>query len=119
MKKDESRLWKVGIISTAKDLGDVRKNISKMLTKMKFTPCMFESNYTQPPNAQIEQVCIANIRKLDYVILLIGDRYGSLLPDNATSQTMNEYNEAVKCDIPILKIVRKDVFELYNMAQHD
>lgn len=55
----------------------------------------------QPPL----DVCLQELRKADVVVVIVGPRYGSLVPDEDFSYTHAEFREAQGCGIPVLAFV--------------
>ncbi len=53
------------------------------------------------PEQSIE-VCLREVRRADVVVIIVGPRYGSKLPDSDISYTRAEYRHAMESEIPVL-----------------
>lgn len=81
--------------STFIDLVDERKSVLEALRKKRMLPLAMEDFLAsvRTPN----DTALGNLRKSDVMILLIGFRAGSLLPDGSGSTyTSAEYDELLK-----------------------
>ena len=63
-----------------------------------------------------QQACLAGVRESDALLLVLGERYGSA-PPNELSATHEEYNEALRNNIPILVFVENGVDPEARQAQ--
>ena len=55
------------------------------------------SSNPNPP----KEVCLANLRNCNAVILILGEKYGSIDPEEKISVTEIEYNEARSLHLPV------------------
>ena len=90
---------RVFVSSVSVGLEAPRKQIISDLQKADFDIGVME-RFGAQPQAPID-VCLREVRNADVVILLIGPRYGSLLPQGI-SYTHAEFHEAKGADIPVL-----------------
>ncbi len=97
------RKYQIFISSTYMDLKKVRREISKVILNMGQIPVGME----QFPAASVEQ--FEYIKKqlddCDYMVLVIGNRYGSICEETALSYIEMEYDYAVKNNIPVLTFI--------------
>ena len=98
--------YQVFISSTYQDLVDVRNSIATILLEqncipigMEWFPALDEEQFYY-----IMQI----IDNSDYVVLIIGTKYGTIAP-NGKSFTENEYNYAIKKKKKIIALLQKDV----------
>ena len=90
---------RVFVSSVAKGLENTREQINADLRK-----AGYEVSAMEDFGAQVDipiDVCIREARKADVVVLIIGPRYGSLLP-SGISYTHAEFREARGAGIPVL-----------------
>ena len=101
---------KIFISSTYEDLKEERSNLHLFLRKADFQTEGMEF-FSSSPNEPIE-VCLDKVRSSDFVILIVGDRFGTPEPISGKSYTQLEYKEAIEARIPILpflKLIPKDI----------
>jgi len=108
-------MTRVFISSVQRDLEDIRKELAEHLRTAGFDVSGME-NFGARSHRSLE-VCLSELRKADVVVLIVGPRYGSLLPDEpllpvGISYTHAEFREARDAGIPVLAFVLPDVPEL-------
>lgn len=99
--------YQVFVSSTYKDLVAEREAVTQAVLRMgRCIPAGMElfSASTQPPWDVIRRT----LDGTDYLILIIGDRSGALVPNEDISYTEKEYRYAVKHDIPVLAFLSSD-----------
>lgn len=94
-----SKPIRIFISSTYKDLKDVRDRILKFVKALGTAPISMET-FGSDPNTS-KEVCLSNVRKSNYFILISGTRYGDIDKETGKGYTELEYDEAVKQDIPV------------------
>src|SRR4051794_40336158 len=105
------RKYQVFVSSTFNDLKAERQVLSQALLKAgDFIPAgmeLFTASST-PPWDVIRRA----LEDSDYLVLILGNRYGSLAPGGAMSYTEMEYNYAIGHDIPVLAFLSSDTVPL-------
>src|SRR3972149_4189989 len=94
---------RVFVSSVSLGLEATRKEIISDLQTVGYQIGAFESFGAQP-HVPVD-VCLREVRKADVVVLLIGPRYGSLLPQGITC-THAEFREAQGAGTPVLARLR-------------
>ncbi|MGL1892575.1 MAG: DUF4062 domain-containing protein [Spirochaetaceae bacterium] len=106
---------KIFISSTCYDLSQIRQDISDFFNSLGFTPILSDkSSFPINPNNDTLTNCIENVRNnADLFILIIGNRYGSIVHDDKSITNM-EYRAAKKKGIPIYIFTLKQVLTTYE-----
>ena len=85
---------------------------------MGFEPILSESgNVFFNPDLHVQDACIAEVRKCQIFLLIIGGRFGSKFKDTSRSVVNEEYKEGVRAKLPIFAVVERQVsqeFQLYE-----
>lgn len=102
------------ISSTFLDLKTERKTVTDLFKRLNIIPQALD---TQPAsNNSSKSEIIKGIHQSDFVVLLIGGRYGtinaSFTDSNAISITQWEYNLALKCKKPIIAMIKNNPTEI-------
>lgn len=119
---------RVFVSSTYYDLKYVRDRIELFLKRFSFEPVLFESDkVTFEHNKSLDASCYEEVKLCHMLILIVGGRYGSpsiedeqkkefqrKYEDEYISITRNEYETAVKNDMPIFIFVDKNVYSEYQ-----
>ena len=90
---------RVFVSSVSKGLVSVRKTVVSQLRTANYDVGAMESFGAQPEPPL--DVCLGELRKSDAAVLIVGPRYGSLLPQGI-SYTQAEFREARSLGIPVL-----------------
>lgn len=100
------KIYQVFISSTYEDLKDERAAVEQVLISSDCMPVGME----RFPSSNLEQFdYIKNVLEyVDYYILIIGGRYGTVNAETEISYTEMEYNYAVEKEIPILVFLKDD-----------
>lgn len=104
------RKWVISVISTDKDLSDIRKAVIDFLSKKKEIDVLaFElPRYPIEPNLHSHDVCLTAVKNSNISIIIIDRRYGGLYvhrgEGNNVSITESEYQTIVD-DKDIVKLV--------------
>ena len=102
--------YQVFISSTYKDLIEERKKVRDVILSMYHFPIGMEM-FNAADEEQWE-IIKETIDSSDYYILIIGKRYGSIIPDGrpdaGMSYTEKEYHYAVAQGIPVLTFIKRD-----------
>lgn len=99
--------YQVFVSSTYKDLVAEREAVTQAVLRMgRCLPAGMElfSASTQPPWDVIRRT----LDDTDYLVLIIGNRSGALVPGEEISYTEKEYRYAVEHDIPVLAFLSSD-----------
>jgi hypothetical protein len=92
-------MTRVFVSSISQGLEETRVQIISDLTKAGYdTGAMEQFGAQSPPPIE---VCLREVRRADVLVLIVGPRYGSLLPQGI-SYTQAEYREARSAGIPVL-----------------
>lgn len=114
---------RVFVSSTCHDLIDLRALLDQRLRDSGLTPIMSDrpaSEFKAPGDMNTIETCLVNLRSCEACIVVLSQRYGSLVPDGpykGKSVTHAEYLEAVKCGIPILFYVRDRLLADWHQSQ--
>lgn len=102
--------YQVFISSTYKDLIEERKKVRDVILSMYHFPIGMEM-FNAADEEQWE-IIKETIDSSDYYVLIIGKRYGSIIPDGrpdaGMSYTEKEYRYAVTQGIPVLAFIKND-----------
>lgn len=99
----QSTVWKVFISSTFEDMIPYRDAASDAITSLEHLPIGME-HFVSSPERSLD-VCLADVRRCNLYVLLVGMRYGSIDADSGKSFTELEYEEAIRNNIPVLAFV--------------
>ena len=103
------------ISSTFTDLENERLEVINAILKTKNIPLGMES-FTAQNKAQFD--VIKNIiKEVDYYLVIIGGRYGSIHPDFGLSYTELEYDYAIKMGIPVAAFIQNE--DVITLAKTD
>lgn len=103
---------KLFISSTIYDLLDVRSEIFGYLNQIGYEVRMSEvpiSQFEFLPDTSSIEMCLENVRRSNYVIVILDQRYGPSLEKvgyDEISATHLEYREAIRNSIPVIMFVR-------------
>ena len=97
----ETHTIKIFVSSVSAQLASTRDQIIQDLSKAGYDVGAMERFGARP--AIPLDVCLSELRSSDIVILLVGPRYGSLLPQGM-SYTHAEYREAQSAGVPVIAI---------------
>jgi len=101
---------RIFISSTCFDLTDARETLTELLNDYGF-----EVLNSQHPHFGVDPIlhshtaCIEAVKQCDYMVLIIGCRYGGTYIGSTKSITNEEFRQAVKMGIPVLIFVDKKV----------
>ncbi|EJO9912871.1 TPA: DUF4062 domain-containing protein [Vibrio parahaemolyticus] len=99
------------ISSTFVDLKSDRAQVARVLADRGLNVNALD---IQPASSQTsKKEILTGIRESDFVILIIGDRYGSILPSMTGSSTLSitfwEYNNAIKMGKPVIAYFKSGI----------
>ena len=113
---------RVFISSTYIDLVDVRSVVASYFSELLYETVAFErGGINFDPLKPLDLSCYEAVKDCDWMVLIIGGRYGSPASDTTNSTdgksfnsvTKAEYLEALSAGIPILTFVRSSVLKEY------
>ena len=99
----EHGIQMVFISSTHDDMEEYRNAASDALTSIEHFPVGME-HFVAATDTPLD-VCLANVRRCQLMILLVGMRYGSVDKNTGKSYTELEYEEALRNNIPVLSFI--------------
>lgn len=124
---------RIFVSSTYYDLKYIRNNISNFINQYGFDPVLFESgDITFKHNSPLDRSCYDEVKLCHMMILIIGGRYGAEgsksnqgskvdlekyekeYEDEYVSITRQEFETAVKENIPIYIFIDKNVYAEYE-----
>ena len=94
---------KVFVSSTFEDMIPYRNAVVEAITSLEHLPIGME-HFASSPDKSLD-VCLSDVRRCNIYVLLIGMRYGSIDNDTGKSYTELEYEEALRCNIPVLAFI--------------
>lgn len=103
----------VFVSSTCYDLSQVRNDIKQCIIDLGHNPILSELNdFPVNPNLNSSENCINAVKnEADIFVLIIGDKYGSIL-DSGKSITNTEFLTAVEKGIPIYTFTKKAMLSI-------
>ena len=105
-----SKKYHVFISSTFDDLRNERKSIMAELWKNGYVPVGME-RFSASSRKQWNVIKEA-LDECDYMVLILGGRYGTIDPITGISYTEREYNYAKEKGIPVIPFIRKNIGNL-------
>ncbi len=103
----------VFVSSTCYDLAQVRADLHNFIVELGYTPFLSEfDSFPVDPSAATAENCVVNVEKhADIFVLVVGDRYGSMMPGHDRSVTNMEYLTARRCAVPVYAFVLRSVLD--------
>lgn len=96
----------VFVCSTFADLTEEREAVLNAIRRLKLQHDSME--FFGARAGQPIETCLEEVRKSDILVVIVGHRYGSLVPDIGISYSEAEYQEGYRLDKPCLVYVRND-----------
>ena len=103
MDKKNAKTLKIFISSTYEDMKPYRNAVQDAITSIRQLPIGMEHFFSSSERSL--DVCLADVRRCNIFVLIIGMRYGSLDSNTGKSYTELEYEEAIRNNIPVLAFV--------------
>lgn len=101
---------RIFISSTCFDLNDIRSELTDFLESYQFEVINSQlPSFGVSPKDHSHTACLDQVHNADYLILIIGRRYGGTFIGSEKSITNEEYKLAVKRGIPIIVFVDRQV----------
>ncbi len=97
----------VFVCGTYLDLSDERGRVLDAIQRLQMQYSSMEL-FGARPESPLE-TCLAEVDKSDVMIIIAGNRYGSLVPDHEMSFSEAEYQEAYRLGKPCLVYIRRDL----------
>ena len=102
------------VSSTFYDLRYVREGLRRFIESLGYIAVLSEEGTVfYDPRTSAAEACLAEIGNADMLVLILGGRYGSPMPDGSQSVTNAEYQQAVEDKIPIFALVEGDTYADY------
>jgi hypothetical protein len=107
--------------STCYDLTDLRAEVEKFLTDKGHTLMLSDrSSFHVDLGKHRHDVCIDNVGKCDFFVLVIDSRYGAeYYKDKSISITWAEFREAMRTGRQAIALVRREVFNERQSCRHN
>jgi len=102
----KEKVFKVFLCSTYSDLIDERAAVLRVIQQLQLLHSSMEF-FGARPETPLETV-LEEVRSSDIVVVIIGYRYGTLVPNKRVSYTEVEYKEAWENNKPCLVYIRSD-----------
>jgi Domain of unknown function (DUF4062) len=99
------RLYDAFISSTQIDLENERAQLARTLSRTNFRPIAME--YFPASRRSADQLIEKLVLKSDFLILILGFTYGSIVPGTSVSFTELEFDRARAANIPVLAFLKK------------
>src|ERR1700730_2263299 len=96
----------VFLCSTFEDLSDERNRVLDAIQRLKLQHDSME--FFGARAEQPIEVCLQEVRESDALVVIVGHRYGSIVPDLGISYSEAEYEEGHKLKRPCLVYVRDE-----------
>ena len=105
------------VSSTCYDLAAVRESIREMILDLGHEPLLSEyPSFPVNPDENAIANCRRNVREhSDILVLIVGGRRGSLDPTSGKPVTNLEYDEALRCGVPVYVFVSRTVNDLLHV----
>lgn len=101
---------RIFISSTCFDLNDIRSELTEFLENYNFEVINSQlPSFGVSPKVHSHTACLDQVNNADFLILIIGRRYGGTFIGSEKSITNEEYKLAIKRGIPIIIFVNKQV----------
>jgi outer membrane protein assembly factor BamB len=102
----------VFVCGTYTDLGEERGKVLDAITQLQVLHRSMELFGARPQ--QPIEVCLAEVRRSQLIVVIIGDRYGSVAPGREVSFSEAEYLEACQLGLPCLVYFRSNSSNDFN-----
>src|SRR5437868_1041521 len=101
------------ISSTVEDLHHLRDSVREVIEEIGYNPVMSDhGDIGYLPRITAVDSCYVAVRACSMAILIIGKRYGSVVPAQTLSVTQNEFMTARENNIPTITLVDKEVLAM-------
>jgi len=108
--------YSIFLSSTYVDFKDVRQEIEEILHNAGYIVNGME--YFNASNSSKLDYIESQLEESDCLLLIVGNRYGQLIPDKAISYTEYEFDYADNNNMPILGFVVKDLEDEDNIPEN-
>lgn len=103
---------RIFISSTCYDLGQIRADLFDFISSLGYHPVMSEfTSFPIDPDSDTIENCVNNVKTADIFILIVGNRYGHVLPSKK-SITNTEYLFARSNGIPIYVFIYRPLITI-------
>lgn len=106
----------VFVSSTFYDLRYLREGLKRFIESLGYSAVLSEDGTVfYDPKTSAAEACLVEVGNVDILVLIIGGRYGSPMPDGSLSVTNAEYQQAVKQKIPVFALVEQGTHNDYQV----
>jgi hypothetical protein len=107
----------VFLSSTCYDLKQVRDDIAQFVENQGFEirDSTNPTSFFPKPGLHSYGACLSEVSTCDLFVLVIGGRYGGIIPETERSITNEEYLEAFNRGVPMYTFVQKTVWDLLQI----
>jgi hypothetical protein len=115
-RPDMDKSFRVFLSSTFTDLTEERKSVLEAIRRLQLrhdSMEFFGASTKLPINT-----CLEEVRKSDVLVVLVGHRYGNLVPERGISFSEAEYKEGHRLRKPCLVYFRNDNVPVLSKRQH-
>src|SRR5262249_16355510 len=96
----------VFVCATYVDLSDERGAVLDAIQRLQLQYDSMEFFGARPD--QPIDTCLGEVRRSDIVVVIVGQKYGSIVPNDSISFSEAEYNEARRLGLPCLVYLRHE-----------
>lgn len=109
---------RVFVSSTCYDLKYIRENLKYFINNMGYESVLSEEgDVFYAPDQHTHDSCLLEVHNCQIFVLIIGGRFGGNYLQEDKSITNKEYEEAIKCKIPVFALVDKNVWSDHFVYQ--
>jgi hypothetical protein len=104
------------VSSTFYDLRYIREGLRRFIESLGYNAVLSEDGTVfYDPKVSAAEACLGEIGNADMLVLILGGRYGSYMPDLHKSVTNAEYQQAIKENLPVFALVEADTYSDYTI----
>lgn len=109
---------RVFVSSTCYDLKYIRENLKYFINSMGYESILSEDgDVFYDPDMHTHEACLSEVQNCQIFVLIIGGRYGGDYLKENKSITNKEYEEAIKCKIPVFALIERNVWNDHFVYQ--
>lgn len=104
------------VSSTFYDLRHIRESVKRFIERLGYLAVLSEEGAVfYDPKTTAAQACLAEVLNVQLFVLIIGGRYGSLVPESNQSVTNAEYQQAIRQKIPVFALIDEGTLHDYAL----
>ena len=104
----------VFVCSTFSDLSEERKAVLDAIRRLQLQHESME--FFGARNSQPIETCLAEVRRSNILVIIVGHRYGTLVPELGVSFSQAEYVEGYRLKKPCLAYIRDENIKVLPQA---